>query len=233
MKGILIKEKGGLYNECPYPAIRFDCNGTMVYQSVHPFQKYLITEDMYGKEYEFEETICERVIEDGTTRTAYNAILNLKNKQIKKVTTHVDSYETRLSGHNFAEEEFEKHCKENGYEFLHLGFDTNNPIPNFSDINPLLRNLPDYLIWRNGVKSLVQVKGTNKFKESEYKLLDELNSIYGSHKVKIYYWFTTKEGKCFYTLQGVKQMYENIKEVSYFAENKPYKELNLFNDKKN
>ncbi len=69
------------------------------------------------------------------------------------------SYKERNNVVNIAEVLFEAYCQSKGYFYRRLGFDEkNDPIPNFYNLNPLIRNLPDFYINNKGVAGLVMVK---------------------------------------------------------------------------
>jgi hypothetical protein len=111
-----------------------------------------------------------------------------------------NNYQDRNSVANLAEFLFEEYCNEKGYFFRRLGFDEKkDPIPNFFAINPMVRNLPDYYIYReadgHNLSFLVMVKGTANIKQSEYKLLPHFVEWYDSKGCSLIYAFCFKGEK--------------------------------------
>jgi len=101
------------------------------------------------------------------------------------------SYADRNKGNNFAEDFFENYCKD--YYIARLGFDEkNNSIPLFYNINPVLRNMPDYFINAKDKTFVCNVKGTANIKESEIKMLPQIADVYHSKKCPLIYAFCFK-----------------------------------------
>ena len=103
------------------------------------------------------------------------------------------SFAERNAGANLGEELFEQYCKEKQVFFKRLGFDEKNQqIPRFWEINPLIRNLPDYLvIGKNGTK-LIMVKGTANIKQSEVRMIPQFIEWYHTKECPLYYAFCFK-----------------------------------------
>lgn len=100
-----------------------------------------------------------------------------------------NTYEERNSGVNIGEIKFEAYCDSVGWRWWRLGWDEkNNPVPDFFDLNPHLRNLPDYLIIRPEGKALVNVKGSTSFKKKERENMGLL-SRYTTEKCPFFYVF--------------------------------------------
>mgnify|MGYP003347323029 CR=1 FL=1 len=81
------------------------------------------------------------------------------------------SYKDRNNVVNIAEVLFEAYCQTKNYFYRRLGFDEkNDPIPNFYNLNPLIRNLPDFYIHNplKNASALIMVKGTRNLKQSEF-----------------------------------------------------------------
>ena len=71
-----------------------------------------------------------------------------------------------------------------------LGFDEKaGNVDKFFDLNPILRNIPDFLIINNDRAFLVNVKGTINFKRKEYDLLPKLIETYASDNAPLVYAF--------------------------------------------
>jgi len=104
------------------------------------------------------------------------------------------NYSNRNSADNFAEDFFEDYCK--NYYIRRIGFDEKkDSIPDFYNINPMLRNLPDYFVYANGKTFLCNVKGTDNFKEKEIHIINGLKLNYSSKKCPLIYAFCFKENK--------------------------------------
>ena len=82
------------------------------------------------------------------------------------------SFQERNANASKGEMLFEQYCKDQQYNFARLGFDqTNNRVQNFYRINPLLRNIPDYVVDTDRFTFVVMVKGTANIKKSEIDLI--------------------------------------------------------------
>lgn len=101
-----------------------------------------------------------------------------------------NTYLERQTVGNVAEDLFEAYCKEKNYQCVKLGMNEKaDPIRNFSTINVMLRNIPDYIVDTGEELFIVQVKGTPNFKEKEYKLIPEFMSWYSTTKAPLVYAF--------------------------------------------
>lgn len=99
-------------------------------------------------------------------------------------------YADRTSIKSVGEEIFEQYCQEKSYKYYRLGFDEkNDPIANFSHINAMLRNLPDYVVETPNGLLVVQVKGTGNFKKKEYDLIPLFMEWYSTSKAPLVYAF--------------------------------------------
>ena len=115
-----------------------------------------------------------------------------------------NNYQERNSVTNIAEELFENYCNQKGYFIRRLGFDEKkDPIPNFYNINPMVRNLPDYYVYTNKLSFLVMVKGTANIKQKEYDLLANFLEWYDSKECRLIYAF------CFKTSNNPQLIYPN------------------------
>ena len=64
---------------------------------------------------------------------------------------------------------FEQYCKDRNVEFKRLGFDQHgDQLPFFWQINPLIRNLPDYYVITKTRAFFVMVKGTANMRSEEH-----------------------------------------------------------------
>lgn len=122
------------------------------------------------------------------------------------------SYQQRNQSLNTAEILFEKYCNEKQYFIRRLGFDEkNDPVPDFFNLNPFIRNLPDYIINNNDTLSaLVMVKGTANIKQKEYNLIPQMRGFYSSEKCPLVYCFCFRNTQpIFLHIKKVMDLYEN------------------------
>lgn len=104
------------------------------------------------------------------------------------------TYEQRITS-NIGEELFEAYCAKQGYHFNRIGFDEQNGyVPNFQKLNPLLRNLPDYVVNTGEDTYVVCVKGTANIKKKEVDLLPLMGEWFSSRNAPLVYVFCF-EGK--------------------------------------
>lgn len=123
-----------------------------------------------------------------------------------------NTYAERNSVTNLGEELFEKYCNEKQVYFKRIGFDEkNNPVPYFYRINPLIRNVPDYLVIHDKGSKLVNVKGTANFKKSEIDMMPLFLEWYSSKDCPLLYAFCFKENNTptFRTPDQVIQLYQS------------------------
>lgn len=99
-----------------------------------------------------------------------------------------NSYQDRTSIKSTGEALFEVYCQRKNYSCVKLGFN-NEPIRHFWDLNPLLKNIPDYVMDTGKELFVVQVKGTDNFKKSEYDLLPLFMEWYSTSKAPLVYAF--------------------------------------------
>lgn len=122
-----------------------------------------------------------------------------------------NSFAERNAGANLGEELFEQYCKEKQVFFKRLGFDEKKQqIPRFWEINPMVRNLPDYFVATNSCSMLVMVKGTANLKQSEVKMIPLFLEWYHSKNCELYYAFCFKGQKkpLFMTPSRVIELYQ-------------------------
>ena len=75
-----------------------------------------------------------------------------------------------------------------------LGFDEKNRnVDYFYNLNPLLRNIPDFLIINNERAFLVNVKGTGNIKKKEMDLLPKIIETYSTEKAPLVYAFCFRD----------------------------------------
>lgn len=105
------------------------------------------------------------------------------------------TYEERQSvGVNIGEELFMNWCNRNGWHCTRLGFDEKFAnVGAFYNLSAILRNMPDYVIERDGKTFVVNVKGTPRIKENERLLLPDLITAYSSPKAPLIYAFCVRD----------------------------------------
>lgn len=101
-----------------------------------------------------------------------------------------NSYSERNKEPSKGEVLFEQYCQDKNVQCVRLGFDQyTHPIEGFHLINPMLRNIPDYLAIAKNKKFLVMVKGTANIKKKEVDMIPLFMEWYGSKEVPLYYAF--------------------------------------------
>ena len=124
---------------------------------------------------------------------------------------------------------FEKYCASKNIQFVRLGFDQHSArIENFYKINPLIRNLPDYLVITSTRNFLVMVKGTANMKKTEVQMIPQFLEWYGSKDCSLYYSFCF-EGRntpYFRTPDQVIELYKQAQDKQW-TDGKIYRTLNL------
>jgi hypothetical protein len=111
--------------------------------------------------------------------------------------THGDasqSYTQRNSvEYNIGEELFEMYCDTKGWECRRIGFDEKqNSVPNFFKMSKMLRNLPDYVVTKDDLIYIVNVKGTNAIKQSERNIIPEMIKYFSADEAPLMYAFCAK-----------------------------------------
>ena len=137
------------------------------------------------------------------------------------------NYKERNNGSNFAEDFFENYCK--NYYIQRLGFDEkNNSVPDFYNVNPLLRNIPDYFVYANKKTFVCNVKGTANIKEKEIDILPDLINAYHSDECPLIYafCFSGYSKPIFKNSLTVLNLYKNSTDKQWH-DKKVYRTLNL------
>jgi hypothetical protein len=125
--------------------------------------------------------------------------------------TASNSYQDRVSASNRAEFLFEYYCAEKDYLIYRVGFDEkHNNIDKFYYLNPILRNLPDYVVNTPKGTFVVMVKGTANIKQKEMNLLPDMIKCFDSEKAKLVYafCFLGQDPKLIYP-EKVMELYKN------------------------
>jgi hypothetical protein len=142
-----------------------------------------------------------------------------------------NSYKERNSGINLGEELFEQYCRSKNVFFRRLGFDEKkDAIPNFFDVSPFIRNLPDYLVVGNKGTKLVNIKGTANLKKSEVMMIPQFLEWYHTKECPLWYAFCFKgESKPFFiTPDRVIELYQDATDKQW-NDGKIYRTLNIGN----
>ena len=88
-------------------------------------------------------------------------------------------------GFNHAEVLFKDWAERNGFPYWRIGFDEKEGfIPLFPKLNKVIAKLPDYVVQVSDMLLVMNVKGTDKFKDEEVALLDFYDKHYdadGAH----------------------------------------------------
>lgn len=106
------------------------------------------------------------------------------------------SFQERVSIKDVGEQLFEKYCAEKQYKLARLGFNPNEyQIKDFYKLNPLLRNIPDYVVETPNNTFVVQVKGTANIKKKEIDLIPLFMEWYSSKEAPLVYAFCFIERK--------------------------------------
>ena len=144
------------------------------------------------------------------------------------------SYSERIQGTNAGEELFEAYCESKGFHLTRIGFDEHKAtVPNFFNLNQYIRNLPDYVINTNNGTFVVNVKGTDNFKQSEYKLLPEFGEWFSSKKAPLIYAFCFRgsERPILVYPEKIIRLYEEAKIDQSWSDGVIYRCLNLRSQK--
>jgi hypothetical protein len=104
------------------------------------------------------------------------------------------SYDQRNAvDYNIGEELFEMYCDTKGWEFRRIGFDEkHNSVPNFFKMSKMLRNLPDYVVTKDDLIYIVNVKGTNAIKQSERMIMPGMIKYFSSDEAPLMYAFCAR-----------------------------------------
>lgn len=140
------------------------------------------------------------------------------------------SYAERIQTTNIGEELFENYCESKGFHLVRLGFDSHKAnIPNFFNLNVYIRNLPDYVINTENGTYVVNVKGTDNFKQSEYRVLPEFGEWFSSKKAPLVYAFCFKENDrpILVFPEKIIKLYEEAKTDRQWSDGVIYRCLNL------
>lgn len=139
------------------------------------------------------------------------------------------SYEVRQGvGVNIGEEMFEQWCVRSGWKCTRMGFDEKFAnVAEFYNLNPVLRNMPDYVIQREQRTFVVNVKGTANIKEKERMLLPKIIDAYSSTKAPLIYAFCIRNQRMkFAEAEHVIELYD-IEADKQWHDGIVYRTINL------
>ena len=118
------------------------------------------------------------------------------------------TFDQRINN-NFGEVRFIASCNKNGWLYKKLGFDNEKEIKEFWKLNPIIKNIPDFIIQKENQLFVIQVKGTKNFKEKEYNLIDKFIDAYHSTNAPLLYAFCLlQRDTIFLKPQQVKELYD-------------------------
>jgi len=153
--------------------------------------------------------------------------------------TYKDSYESRNSGEDMADIAMLNHLKKNNLveyqDYLRIGTDPKvNKLDLFWYATEILL-VPDYIVVKDGLIYFVEVKGTNKLKQSDYVKIQEMNwkaSRYPQVKIGLMYFKNKNAEPKYYPASVLVTMWHDpSNEAKYYPEldfkgnKKMYKEL--------
>lgn len=115
------------------------------------------------------------------------------------------SYSERQTVSNTGEDLFIEWASKEKWNIYRLGFDEKNKnVDNFFKLNPLMRNIPDFIVTKKDKIRVINVKGTANIKEKEIKILPKIVEIYSSNNAPLVYAF------CF---SGRKPIFKKVNEI--------------------
>ena len=143
-----------------------------------------------------------------------------------------NTYQERMSISNQGEDIFQKYCVDNSIYCTRFGFDErNNNVPAFYNLNPFMRNLPDFYIFNplKQASAFIMVKGSRNIKQNEFYLLDDFNVYYASEECPLYYAFCLPkyEKPLLLTIAKVKELYLESEDKQWESDKKIYRTLDI------
>jgi hypothetical protein len=130
---------------------------------------------------------------------------------------------------NHGEILFEKYCTQKNYKYWRLGFEEKvSAIPNYFKLNPLLRNIPDYILETPNGMYVVNVKGTGNFKKEEIDKIPLFLEWYNTKEFSLVYVFCFAEKKPIMVYpEKVIQLYQEAGIDKQWQDGKIYRSLNF------
>lgn len=138
-------------------------------------------------------------------------------------------FNERTSVVNTAEVLFQQHFERLGYRVTKIGFNEQDQIEFFWQVNPVARNIPDFHIVNDDGKSgMFQVKGTPNIKEVEFKLLPDMVKAYHDKRCSLYYAFCFMDMEpCIMTWQELVKRYNESFDQTYEDDGKVYRRIRM------
>ena len=134
-----------------------------------------------------------------------------------------------LSKQKYGEELFLRWCEATCQLCYQTGFDETEKKGKFWLLNPILRNIPDFLIMYCDKYFIVNVKGSNNIKEKEFKLIPDLINCFSSDNCPLIYAFCFEDKKpIFLYAHEVMKLYLETYDKQW-NDGKIYRSINLNN----
>ena len=130
---------------------------------------------------------------------------------------------------NHGEILFENYCAKMEYKCWRLGNEEkHSQIDHYWKLNPMIRNLPDYIVDTGNHTFVVNVKGTGNFKESEVKMIPLFLEWFSTKEAPLIYAFCFTEQKPIMVYpEKVIELYEQAGIDKQWQDGKVYRSLNL------
>lgn len=136
--------------------------------------------------------------------------------------------ERQAVGINIGEELFIQWCARHNWHPDRIGFDEKvSNVSNFYRLNPIIRNLPDYVINRDDKTFVVNVKGTNAIKRIERIILPKMIDCFSSEEAPLIYAFCIRNQSVkFVKAQEVISLYDQEQDQQW-NDGKIYRSIKL------
>ena len=129
---------------------------------------------------------------------------------------------------NLGEQLFESWCEANSYTLHRIGYDEKTgPIEGWFKLSPVIRQMPDYLVKKDGRLAVTSVKGTLKFKEQDYDRLTWFEDMYASPGCPLRFVIATTTAITWLTTDQLRQAYEASTNQGVWPDGKAWRELNI------
>lgn len=147
---------------------------------------------------------------------------------MNRLDTNKSTYQQRQSVKNVAEDRFEKYCNDRHIEWHRFGFDEKSGnIGNFFLIDPVLRNLPDYVVSAKNKIFFVQVKGTNKIKIKEIEYYKRFWELFGNKDCEFVFYFMFSDSVRVLSLEQLCSLQVSLPIKRFETDKKEYIELHI------
>lgn len=130
---------------------------------------------------------------------------------------------------NLGEQLFETWCTANDFQFYRLGYqEKTGPIPGWYKVADAIRQMPDYLVAKEGRLATVSVKGTWKFKTEDYDRLSWFQETYATERCPFRFVIATTKGVTWLTTDELRQCYEASTVQGVWPDGKAWRELSPY-----